>query len=206
MKSRTTAAVWMAAAFCITFCLASAVLVMLGPGERGIDKALQITGRVSFLLFWPAYAGATVSELFGPGFRLLKSRTREFGLAFASAQLVHLGLVTWLCAIGASPSLSTFILFGIAVFWTYLLAALSFGRLQHALGPGTWRLIRFVGMNYILFVFITDFWREPTSMDLKHIVGYLPFLTLALSAPLLRVGAFALQIRTTGRASPYQTP
>jgi hypothetical protein len=47
-------------------------------------------------MFWPAYTGSVLTTLFGPAFEPIKRRTREFGLAFASAHLVHLALVAWL--------------------------------------------------------------------------------------------------------------
>jgi hypothetical protein len=54
--------------------------------------ALELTARWSFLLFWLAYAGNAVAILFGAQL----AAGREFGLAFASAHLVHIGLVVWL--------------------------------------------------------------------------------------------------------------
>src|SRR5208283_952478 len=113
-----------------------------GTGEKGIDAALRATARLSFLLFWVAYAGSAMASLFGSPFQTLKLRAREFGLAFASAQLVHIGLVVWLCLIGAAPDVSTFVFFGIALVWVYLLALFSIGRLRRALGPGSWWILR----------------------------------------------------------------
>jgi hypothetical protein len=59
---------------------------------------------------------------------------REFGLAFSSALLVHLGLVGLLSLIGAAPAVGVFIFFGIAAAWAYLLALFSIPRLHQALG------------------------------------------------------------------------
>jgi hypothetical protein len=59
--------------------------------------ALRMTARWSFLLFWVAYAGGALATLFGPALAPLSGRGREFGLAFAAAHLVHIGLVIWLC-------------------------------------------------------------------------------------------------------------
>jgi len=42
------------------------------------------------------YAGGAMTALFGPAFEPFKKRAREFGLAFASAHLVHIALVAWL--------------------------------------------------------------------------------------------------------------
>ncbi|MGB9118854.1 hypothetical protein [Bradyrhizobium sp.] len=84
--------------------------------------ALQMTARLSFLLFWPAFSAGAMTALFGPAFQPFKQRAREFGLAFASAHLVHIALVVWLTYIGAVPPRGTFVFFGVAALWTYLLA------------------------------------------------------------------------------------
>lgn len=107
------AAVWMGSAFCVALGLATLTLAALGSGEQGTIAALKVTARFSFLLFWLAYAAGAMTTLFGPAFGPLKRRGREFGLAFASAHLVHLGLVAWLTYIGAAPSRG-----GISLFWS----------------------------------------------------------------------------------------
>lgn len=190
---RTTgpfAAVWMLSALCAALALAGVMLGMLGPGERGTDVALQITARLSFLLFWPAYAGGALRTLFGHAFEPLKQRAREFGLAFASAHLVHIALVVWLVYIGAAPSLGSFVFFGMAALWTYLLALLSIPHLQRALGSAGWRLVRVVGLNYIASAFAVDFLRYTRFSGTKYLIGYLPFTVLSFMGPILCLAAF----------------
>src|SRR6202021_2560392 len=151
--ARPSAAVWIGSSFCAALGLAALMLATLGPGERGTGVALQMTARLSFLLFWPAYAAGALTALFGPAFEPLKRRAREFGLAFAAAQLVHLALVAWLTHIGATPPLGTFVIFGVAVLWTYFLALFSIGRLQQTLGSWAWWTLHVVGLNYIAYAF-----------------------------------------------------
>ena len=67
MRNRSTA-LCIAGAFCAALALAAAVLAALGAGERGTHVALQATARLSFVLFWPAYAAAALAALFGPRF------------------------------------------------------------------------------------------------------------------------------------------
>ena len=109
MLSKPTSAAWMVCAFCAALGLAAVILGTLGADARGTDVALAATARLSFLLFWIAYAGSAIATLFGQTFQPFGQRAREFGLAFASAHLVHIGLVAWLCLIGAAPSVSTFV-------------------------------------------------------------------------------------------------
>jgi hypothetical protein len=189
-SARPVVAVWIGSAFCAAFGLAAVVLAALGPGERGTDVALQVTARLSFLLFWPAYAAGAMTELFGPAFEPLKRRAREFGLAFASAHLVHIALVAWLIHIGAAPSRPTFVFFGVAVLWTYLLALFSIARLQQTLGSRGWRLLRVVGLNYIAFAFAVDFLRFMQFGSFIDLVGYVPFTVLSVVGPLLCLAAF----------------
>jgi hypothetical protein len=183
-------AVWMGSAFCAALGLAALVLAALGPGEHGTAVALQVTARFSFLLFWLAYAAGAMTTLFGPAFEPLKRRGRELGLAFASAHLVHLGLVAWLTYIGAAPARGTFVFFGVAALWVYLLALFSIPRLHKALGPKAWWLLRVVGLNYIAYAFATDFLGYPQFGSLKYLVTYLPFAALSVLGPLLCLAAF----------------
>jgi hypothetical protein len=192
-SSWPAATFWMAAAFAAALGLTVAVFALVGVEQRGTDAALLVTARFSFMLFWPAYAGGAMAALFGARFHALKAHARNFGLAFASAHLVHLGLVGWLCWIGAVPAVGTFVFFGTAAVWVYLLALLSIDRLHRAVGRIGWRLLSLVGLNFIAFAFAVDFLQFPPRADARYIVFYLPFVMLAIAGPVLRVIAWARQ-------------
>jgi len=179
---------WMGIAFGIALGITVAVLVLQGADNKGTRLALELTARWSFLLFWLAYAGNATAQLFGV--RSLAGHGREFGLAFAAAHLVHIGLIVWLGIILGRVPLSGGLLlfFLIALFATYLLAVLSFGGAK-ALGPA-WAPLRFVAMNYILIAFGRDFllpvlYPKPSQINAGHYLFYAPFLVLSLAAPLL---------------------
>src|ERR1700730_15405388 len=199
--ARPNAAVWIGSAFCAALCLAALVLAALGPGERGTIAALQVTARFSFLLFWPAYAAGAMTALFGAAFEPFKKRAREFGLAFASAHLVHIALVAWLTHIGNAPPRGVFVFFGIAVLWTYLLALFSIPRLQRTLGSKSWWLLRVVGLNYIAYAFAKDFLRVSQFGSIKDLVGYLPFAVLAVVGPMLCYAAFMQRAADSKKSS-----
>jgi hypothetical protein len=194
MRSKPVAALWMGWAVCAALVLAAVVLALLGAGERGTKAALAATARLSFLLFWAAYSGSAVTALFGVRFQPLKERAREFGLSFAAAHLVHIGLVGWLCWIGAAPPAAVFVFFGVALIFTYLLALFSIGNLQRALGPRSWWLLRTLGLNYIAFAFFVDFMKTPLHGGVKHVIEYLPFAILAIAGPLLRITAWTMRL------------
>ena len=185
-------AVWMGTAFAIALMIAVMVLVLRGADNSGTRLALELTARWSFLLFWLAYAGHAAAQLFGV--RSLAGHGREFGLAFAAAHLVHIGLIVWLGTILGRVPLSGGLLlfFLIALFATYLLMGLSFGGTK-ALGAA-WPPLRFVAMNYILIAFARDFvlpvlHPKPSQTNLGHYLFYVPFMVLSLAAPLLTIFA-----------------
>ena len=193
-SARPAAAMWIGSAFCAALLLAALVLATLGTEERGTHVALQVTARFAFLLFWPAYAAGALTALFGTAFEPIKRHARGFGLAFASALLVHLALVAWLTYIGAAPPLEVFVVFGIAVLWTYLLALSSIARLQQKLGPNGWWLLRVVGLNYIAYAFAFDFLKYPQFSHIKYLLGYLPFAILSVVGPLLCLASFLRRV------------
>jgi hypothetical protein len=185
---------WMGTAFAVALAITVTVLALRGTDSKSIRLALELTARFSFLLFWLAYAGGALATLFG--WAALAGRGREFGLAFASAHLVHVGLVIWLGIIMARVPLSGGLLlfFLIGLLFTYLLAFLSFGGAK-ALGP-LWPPLRFVGMNYILIAFARDFvlpvlYPKPTQYNLAHFIAYAPFAIASVAAPLLVLAATA---------------
>ena len=177
----------MAAAFGISLGLGLASLAM--SRHRDIAIALATTARVAFLFFWPAYVGGALTSLFGRVFAPLKEHARDLGLAFAAAISVHLSFVAYLCLVGHAPSTKTFIIFGIAAAFTYLLALLSISRVRQALPKPFWPPIRFVAMNYIALAFLLDFKRFPMN-DLRGSLAYLPFAALAIIGPMLRFAAW----------------
>ena len=182
--------VWMAAAFCASLALTiSAVAVFYTP-HNGLGIALDTSARVAFILFWFAYIGGSLNSIFGNVFLPLKLHAREFGLAFAAALLVHLGCVICLCALGHAPPVETFVVFGAAAVFTYLLAILSVSRVREALPPKFWPPIRACAMNYIAFAFILDFVKFPLT-DFREGIKYLPFAALAILGPALKLAAWA---------------
>ena len=201
MRSGKKTALWMGAASGGAVAVAGLVISLLGSGPDGLKMSLFVTGRIAFLLFWGAYAGPALASLFGPAFSPLKRHAREFGLAFASVIAVHVTIVAWLSLIGAAPGFGVFVRFGIALGWTMLLAALSFGRPAQWFGASGWWAIRFVGMNYILYAFATDFVHGPLSGGLVHVAEYLPFAVLSVAAPSVRAAAFLQRLGRSWRTA-----
>jgi hypothetical protein len=177
--------------------IAVAVLAGYGTGPDGLRLGVRVLARWSFLFFWLSYAGGAMAILFGPAFAGLARRARVFGLAFATAIQVHIGLVIWLgVVIGQIPLRGGVLwLFLVALFFADLLALLSFGTAMRNLGRLRWPLL-LLGTTYILYAFGTDF--VPGALDQKtqhwlYAAEYVPFALLSLIAIPLRLGAFLRQ-------------
>jgi len=179
--------IWMASAFCAALGIGLASMAV--SRHKDINVGLMMSARVAFLFFWPAYAGGALTSLVGSVFLPLKEHARDFGLAFAAAITVHFSFVAYLCLVGRAPSTETFLIFGTAAVFTYLLALLSINRVRQALPRSFWPPIHFVAMNYIALAFFLDFKRFPVD-DLRESLAYLPFLALAIAGPALRFAAW----------------
>jgi hypothetical protein len=188
--------VWMAAAFSAALMLAAGVLAIFGVNARAISGALRLTARFSVLLFWPAYASGALAALYAPSLEKLARRRREFGLAFASAHLVHLGLVIWLYRISSKPPIpqASAVIFGIGFFWIFVLVLLSVRAVRQNMSGRVWRILQTIGLEYIAYLFFADFLR-PGSAGLCEAVcreqplAYVPFGALIVLGLALRITA-----------------
>ena len=201
----TTTLSCMAAAFLIALALAVIVLVIFGVGERGTAIALRATARWSFLLFWFAYAGSAIAWLCRPHFAGLARHGRELGLAYASAQLVHVGLVLWIIHIATRPT-GAMLFFWIGIFCTYLLALFSVPQLRDALEPRLWRIFRTIALEYIALAFTADFITLHADEFSKHPMSYLPFALMLVSGAGLRIVAFLDRKRHLSESDPSRVP
>jgi hypothetical protein len=157
--------------------------------------ALRVTARWSFLLFWLAYAGGAMATLLGRRFGGLARHGRELGLAFASAQVVHLGLILWLYLMAPEP-LGTMAFFWLGALCTYLLALFSWPRIRNALEPRVWWTFRTGAVEYIALVFAYDFILGPLNATAgKYPLSYLPFALMLVGGTGLRIAAFAVRHR-----------
>jgi hypothetical protein len=175
----------MSAAFVIALVLAVIFLVIFGVGERGTAIALRATARWSFLLFWSAYAGSAIARLW-PRFNVLARHGRDLGLSYASAQLIHVGLVLWIIHVATRPG-GAMVFFWIGISCTYLLALLSLPRLRDALDPRLWRILRTIAMEYIAIAFTADF--INLHSDALGKLSYLPFALMLVGGAGLRMAA-----------------
>jgi hypothetical protein len=169
-------------AFWMAVVLTAATLLLCGTGPRGVDEALGTTARLAFVFFLPAYIGGALLTMFGPSFLPLAKHGRD------------LALVAKLCIIGSAPGRSTFIFFGTAEFFVFLLAVLSLKAIRRFLHPVIWWAVRLVGMNLIAYAFYIDLSRDPFDGGLVHGLYYAPFLLSLMIAALCRLVASSIKI------------
>jgi len=189
---------WTLASFLIAVAVAIGV-TFFGDGSDRMGLALRWTGRWSFLLFWLAYVGSAMATLFGPRFAGVARHGREFGLSFASAHLVHVGLILWLYFIASEP-IGAMIFFWVAVLCTYLLVLFSLPALQGALGPRLWRMCRTIALNYIALAFADDFVFGPLHSGYSR--SKLLFAIMLVSGVILRFTAFVRRMTDSGSSHP----
>ena len=191
----SSTSLWMGVAFLVALGLAGTVLATFSAEDRGTEIALRVTARWSFLLFWCAYAGGAIAKLFGQRFGLLGRYGRNFGLAFASAQLVHVGLIVWLYHISSGPA-GAMTIFWLGIFFTYLLALFSWPRVREMVGPLVWRVLLTIALECIAYVFALDFIQIPLVEHglSKYPPSYLPFTLMLVGGFGLRVAALIKRI------------
>ena len=196
MKSAPRTAIWMGSAFGGALAITIGVSLLEGTGPGGTTAALRLTARFSYAFFWLSYVGGAIAILFSPAFSIIARRVRELGLAFASAQLVHVGLVIWLAWISQPQPIMNAVMpfFALGVVWTYLLAALSIERARSVFSPYMLRVIRTIGSEYIALTFFTDFVLVPHYPPPHAILLYLPFWSMLLVGPLLRLAASVKEV------------
>jgi hypothetical protein len=185
-------------AFLAAACLAAGCLLVFGTDTKAIRRTLAVTARFSYIWFWLTYAGGAIA-FFVPWFRRVARHGREFGLAFVSSHSIHLLLVIWLYQISPEPpiALNGAVFFGIGVGFMYLLAFLSIKRFARMLDPWLWRATLLIGIEYIEYAFLTDFWVNPLHpMSMKQFVAYLPFMLIGLLATTMRLLRWSVQAAT----------
>lgn len=170
--------------------LAAVVFARYGTGDHGVLRALQITALWSFLLFWLAYIGGATARLFGPCFAPLAQRGRELGLAFASAQLIHVSLVLWLIYLKPGPR-GGMVFFWVGVLCVYLLVLFSFAPLRKALGTPLGQTFRTAALEYIALAFATDFILIPLNGPGNYPLRYVSMTVMLVGGMGLRVASFA---------------
>lgn len=199
MNGKHGARLWMMAAVVGTLISVTIVFAIMGTGEKGAGAALRVSARLSFLLFWAAYAGGALATVFGPMFESMARHGRNFGLAFAAALSVHLGAALWYYHVSAYPFRFTPIIRAelVGVVWIYILASFSIKRLRDLISPELWRRMRVLGMEYVAVLFAFNFAVFPTT------ITYFPFLLLIIAAMIFRLVAVLRYGRRSNRtASP----
>jgi hypothetical protein len=199
-RRMTSVTGWLMASFVVSLTLAVTALGTFGDGETGTALALRVTARWCFLLFWFAYAGGALAKSCGPCFGVLGRHGREFGLAFAAALVVHVGLVLWLLDVAADQQ-TLMLFFWAGVACTALLTLFSLPRPRDWLGPRLLRILSEAAVQYIALVFAVDFIVDPLQASgvERYPLSYLPFVIILIGGAALRLAAQIRRQPTSNR-------
>lgn len=177
-----------------------ATLALEGMGELGWRIATRRTAQIAFVLFLPTFVASSLARLFpGPRTRALVARRRAFGLAFASALLVH--GVAILSLARAARAATEVLEPGLALYGgglgfvlTGAMAATSSNAAQRRLGMSRWRALHGTGQTVLFVIFGFTYFGRIAGVPDAPLVHWLGF-ALVLLAVGLRVAA-AIQSRS----------
>jgi hypothetical protein len=206
MKHTDGFGIWLSIGFIAALAVDILIFSVLGVNQAGISSAVVWAARVSFLFFWLTYAGGAIQPLFGLILGTTTNHSRGFGLGFAGALIIHLCGVVWLFLVSQQQPISNagIVYFGIGALWAFTLVLCSGRRFQALLSPGLRRILSFVGLEYIAFLFLLDFVIGPLRSGHSYPLGYVPFATLILAALMLRWGTKTWRwIHSLRRDLPY---
>lgn len=184
-KAKPTGRIILAASIGAFAAAATGLWLEGGPGADGFQAAARLTARWSFLWFIVVWSASALARLWPGGWRswLLFNR-RGFGLAFASAHLIHAGFfLTAILGFGVETSLKTIIGGGLGYVFVILLAITSNDYWVRALTPRGWKLLHTIGVNYIAIIFLVSYLGR---LETNPPLAYATLSALAL--------AFALRI------------
>ncbi len=177
--------------------LLGALAMLQGGDTEAIRASLRLSGRISLLLFVPAFAASALASMSAhPAIKKLRARRREVGVTFAANQAAHLVLIGWLLVVGTGRPIPIFVyvLGGMGFALTFAMLATSFPGPAKALGAVRWRRLHWVGMHWLAGIFLFDFLKGSFVSDQP--IAYVPYA-------LLLIAAFALRARAawTSRAA-----
>jgi methionine sulfoxide reductase heme-binding subunit len=168
---------------------------MRGFEVDGVRMVVRYTARTSLLFFCLAFSASALHRLWPTPYTRWQLRNRRYlGLSFAVSHLIH--AVAIACFAVMAPPLfaeatspASFIFGGIGYALIIAMAATSFDRTAHALGPRAWRILHTSGAYYLWLQFMVSFGKRVPEMP-----NYAWFLVPLLAVMALRVMA-ALQAR-----------
>jgi len=178
MSSRSNTWVYVAAAAAVSVVVAMREIVHVGDLDHGLPAAVGAVARVAFIPFWLSYTGGALVTLGVRRLTFVRDHAREFGLAFAAAIAIHVGLICWQTLRGQPPAPTIVAIFGFAALLTLLLALASLPTLSKRLPRVALARFRTLATTYIALVYLRDFAIPPQPAVLHYWVAYAAFAAL----------------------------
>lgn len=165
-------------------------LVSQSQEEAGLRMAIRATARMGALVLGGTFVISSLHTFARASWsKWLLAHRRDFGLAFATVQYVHLGIVAAL-AIRHTESFfattsKTSIWGGLVGYvWISAMTVTSFDGPRKWIGPRTWRWLHTSGMYLLWGIFVFSYLGRAATQILYAV--FLGFLLLALA---VRIGA-----------------
>ena len=170
--------VYVAAAAAVSVVVAMGEIAVVGNLDHGLPAAVAAVARVAFIPFWLSYTGGAWVALGVRRLAFARDHAREFGLAFATAIAIHVGLICWQTMRGQPPAPMTVVIFGTAALLTFLLSAASLPALYERLPRVALAGFRTLATTYVALVYLLDFAIPPHPTRLHYWVAYAAFAAL----------------------------
>lgn len=183
--------------------IAIAVLSAWGAEPAGIELALRVTARVSFVWFLLAFVAAPLQQLRpGPVGTWLMRHRRACGIVFGLSMSMHIAFILRMFVLFAPerPPMVTLADFFIGIpglVMVGLMTVTSFDALKRALGPRRWKQLHRSGLYVVWAIFFLCLTDSVARKETHH-----PVLEYHLFIAVL-VAAMALRLEAARRAAGY---
>lgn len=176
-------------------------LVSQGQEEAGLRMAIRATARMGALVLAGTFMISSLHTFARATWsKWLLAHRRDFGLAFATVQYVHLGIVAALATRHAesffATTSSTSIWGGLVGYvWITAMAITSFDGPRKWIGPRKWRWLHTSGMYLLWGIFVFSYLGRASTQVLY--AAFLGFLLVALG---VRIGASVVRKTRASRS------
>ena len=189
-------AAFIAAASLVNAAVALTVLGLAGSGSDGVELALRVTARVSFVYFVLAFVASPLHALRpGTASRLLVRYRSALGVTFGLSMSMHVALILRMFVLYAPSrppmvTLADFLIGIPGLVFVALMTATSAATLKRRLGPVRWSQLHRTGLFFVWSIFFLCLVDSVSRKQTRHpVLEYDVFIAILVAAMLLRIAA-----------------
>jgi sulfoxide reductase heme-binding subunit YedZ len=196
VRGDTGQGIFIVAATALNAVIAILVLGAWGTEPEGIELALRVTARVSFVWFLLAFVAAPLQQL-RPGAvsAWLMRHRRSCGVVFGLSMSMHIALILRMFVLFAPerPPMVTLADYFIGIpglVMVGLMTATSFDALKRALSPRRWKQLHRSGLFVVWTIFFLCLVDSVGRKETHHpVLEYHVFIAVLIAAMALRLEA-----------------